>query len=49
MNEILFFQQFLWSKPLLDKETSTVLEAFDEIIKSLQQKPLYVCTDLGKE
>ncbi len=49
MNEILFFQRFLWSKPLLDKETSTVLEAFDEIIKSLHQKPLYVCTDLGKE
>ena len=49
MNELLFFQRFLWSRPLLDKETSTVLEAFDDIIKDLQQKPLYVCTDLGKE
>ena len=49
MNELLFFQRFLWSKPILDKETSTVLEAFDGIIKNLQQKPLYVFTDLGKE
>ena len=49
MNELLFFQRFLWSRPLLNKETSTVLEAFDDIIKDLQQKPSYVCTDLGKE
>lgn len=47
--KFLFFQRFLWSKPLLNKESSTVLEAFDGIIKNLKQKPLYVCTDLGKE
>ena len=46
---LLFFQRFLWSKPILNKETSSVLEAFDDIIKNLEQKPLYVCTDLGKE
>ena len=49
MNELFIFQRFLWSKPLLNKETSTVLEAFDDIIKTLEQKPLYVCSDLGKE
>ena len=46
---LLFFQRFLWSKPILNKETSSVLEAFDDIIKNLEQKPLYICTDLGKE
>ena len=38
----------MWSKPLLNKETSTVLEAFDDIIQTLEVKPLYICTDLGK-
>ena len=27
----------------------TVLEAFDDIIRTLKQRPLYICTDLGKE
>ena len=43
-----YLQRFLWSKPLLNKETSTVLEAFDDIIQTLEVKPLYICTDLGK-
>ena len=41
------YTRFLWVAPLVDKEEQTVLDGFNDIIKSLDQKPLYLCTDLG--
>ena len=47
LNVIDIYTRFLWVAPLADKEQQTVLDGFNDIIKSLDQKPLYLCTDLG--
>ena len=41
------YTRFLWVASLADKEQQTVLDGFINVIKSLDQKPLYLCTDLG--
>ena len=46
-NVIDIYTRFLWVAPLVDKEEQTVLDGFNDIIISLNQKPLYLCTDLG--
>ena len=47
LNVIDIYTRFLWVAPLVDKEEQTVLDGFNDIIRSLDQKPLYLCTDLG--
>ena len=47
LNVIDIYTRFLWVVPLADKEEQTVLDGFNDIIMSLDQKPLYLCTDLG--
>ena len=43
------YARFLQVVPLEDKEQQTVLDSFNKRIRSLDQKPLYRCTDLGKD
>ena len=40
------YTRFLWVASLADKEQQTVLDGFNNIIRSLDQKPFYLCTDL---
>ena len=47
LNVIDIYTRFLWVVPLADKEEQTVLDGFNDIIKSLDKKPLYLFTDLG--
>ena len=47
LNVIDIYTRFLWVIPLADKEEQTVLDGLNDIIMSLDQKPLYLCTDLG--
>ena len=47
LNVIDIYTRFLWVVPLADKEEQTVLDGFNDIIMSLDQKPLYLCTNLG--
>ena len=47
LNVIDIYTRFLWVVPLADKEEQTVLDGFNDIIMSLDQKPLYLCADLG--
>ena len=49
LNVIDIYTRFLWVESLEDKEQQTVLDGFNKIIRSLDQKLLYVCTDLGAE
>ena len=46
LNVIDIYTRFLWVAPLADKEQQTVLDGFNNIIRSLDQKPFYLCTDL---
>ena len=42
LNVIDIYTRFLWVVPLADKEEQTVLDGFNDIIMSLDQKPLYL-------
>ena len=41
------YTKFAWAVPLLNKEKSTVLEAFKSVISKLDEKPLNIISDLG--
>lgn len=41
------YTKFAWAVPLLNKEKSTVLEAFKSVISKLDEKPLHIISDLG--
>ena len=43
------YTKFAWAIPLDNKKASTVLNAFKSVIESLEEKPLNVISDLGKE
>ena len=43
------YTKFAWAVPIHNKEKNTVLNAFKSVIESLEQKPLNVVSDLGKE
>ena len=41
------YTKFAWAVPLVNKEKSTVLEAFKSVISKLDEKPLNIISDLG--
>lgn len=43
------YTKFAWAVPIPNKEKNTVLNAFKSVIDKLDEKPLNVISDQGKE
>ena len=49
LNVIDVYSKYAWSIPLKDKQSKTVIDAFDNILQSSNRKPKYIWCDEGKE